>query len=288
MGKLLVWPCNLCVAEMCAYLPIRGSIFEFVDPALGFAMGWTYFYAGVMLVCAEYSAVATLMQYWKNENATHSYYADGGHAVFRIHLGIVCSSRDKRLMGAIEDNAAGSAASPWAIGTQNLGITGLPDLINAMILLSHMYCGNAHLYSSSRTFYGLARGMPSRSSVHKTYTPSRDKLILSPGQAPGFLVKWTKSGFAIYCVALVSLVTFITFLVTAKSAVQVLNWFVDLTTTSLIATYTYVLVIFVFLHSIQCSLVFWMYVWKGTEMVDPRTADLVSGKAKVDEECRVY
>ncbi|KAG8411242.1 hypothetical protein J3459_016455 [Metarhizium acridum] len=168
-------------------------------------------------------------------------------------------------MGAIEDNAAGSAASPWAIGTQNLGITGLPDLINAMILLSHMYCGNAHLYSSSRTFYGLARG-----------------------QAPGFLVKWTKSGFAIYCVALVSLVTFITFLVTAKSAVQVLNWFVDLTTTSLIATYTYVLVIFVFLHSIQCSLVFWMYVWKGTEMVDPRTADLVSGKAKVDEECRVY
>lgn len=27
-------------------------------------MGWTYFYAGLMLVCVEYSAVATLMQYW--------------------------------------------------------------------------------------------------------------------------------------------------------------------------------------------------------------------------------
>ncbi|KAG8407045.1 hypothetical protein J3458_020542 [Metarhizium acridum] len=123
-------------------------------PALGSAMGWTYFYAGVMFVCVEYSAVATLMQYWnqsvnpavwiamatvicvalnvmvvkyygeaefimgstkfillfglvlltiitvcggnprhdaygfrywKNENAIHSYYADGGHAVFRIH-----------------------------------------------------------------------------------------------------------------------------------------------------------------------------------------------------------
>lgn len=67
-GLLFIWPCNLCVAEMCAYLPIRGSIFElanrFIDPALGFAMGWTYFYAGVMLVCVEYSAIATIMQYW--------------------------------------------------------------------------------------------------------------------------------------------------------------------------------------------------------------------------------
>lgn len=53
-GILFVWPCYLCVAEMCAFLPIRGTIFElasrFVDPALGFAMGWTYFFAGTMLV----------------------------------------------------------------------------------------------------------------------------------------------------------------------------------------------------------------------------------------------
>ena len=70
-GVLFVWPCNLCVAEMCAYLPVRGSIFElagrFVDPALGFAMGWTYLYAGVMLVCVEYSAVATVMQFWASD-----------------------------------------------------------------------------------------------------------------------------------------------------------------------------------------------------------------------------
>lgn len=53
-GILFVWPCYLCVAEMCTFLPIRGTIFElasrFVDPALGFAMGWTYFFAGTMLV----------------------------------------------------------------------------------------------------------------------------------------------------------------------------------------------------------------------------------------------
>lgn len=41
-GVLFILPVNLSVGEMCAYLPIRGSIFElaarFVDPAFGFAM----------------------------------------------------------------------------------------------------------------------------------------------------------------------------------------------------------------------------------------------------------
>lgn len=70
-GILFVWPCNLCVAEMCAWLPVRGAVFQlasrFVDPALGFAMGWTYFFAGAMLVCTEYSAVATVMGYWNTD-----------------------------------------------------------------------------------------------------------------------------------------------------------------------------------------------------------------------------
>jgi yeast amino acid transporter len=67
-GLLFIWPCCLCVGEMMAYLPVRGSIFElasrYVHPALGFGLGWTYFFAGAMLVCVEYSAVATVMQYW--------------------------------------------------------------------------------------------------------------------------------------------------------------------------------------------------------------------------------
>lgn len=53
---------------MCAYLPIRGSIFELgsrlIHPAIGFTMGWTYFFAGTMLICVEYSAVSTVMQFW--------------------------------------------------------------------------------------------------------------------------------------------------------------------------------------------------------------------------------
>ncbi|KAF5560017.1 general amino acid permease [Fusarium napiforme] len=70
-GLGFIWPTMLNVAEMVAWLPIRGSIYElasrFVDAALGFAMGWIYFYAGAMLVCTEYSAVATVMQYWNTD-----------------------------------------------------------------------------------------------------------------------------------------------------------------------------------------------------------------------------
>ncbi|KAL1588603.1 hypothetical protein WHR41_02739 [Cladosporium halotolerans] len=42
-GLCFIWPLTLHVGEMCAWLPIRGSLFglatRLVDPALGFAMG---------------------------------------------------------------------------------------------------------------------------------------------------------------------------------------------------------------------------------------------------------
>lgn len=76
-----------------------------------------------------------------------------------LAVGIICSSKNKHLIGAIENGEAGSAASPWVIGIKALKISGLPDLINFLILMSGWSCGNAYLYSSSRTLYGLSRGM---------------------------------------------------------------------------------------------------------------------------------
>jgi amino acid transporter len=66
-----IYPCNIAVGEMATYLPIRGSIFEFakryIDPAFGFALGWTYFYSAAMLLCAELSAVATVVSFWDSK-----------------------------------------------------------------------------------------------------------------------------------------------------------------------------------------------------------------------------
>ncbi|CAI6336225.1 unnamed protein product [Periconia digitata] len=348
-GLFFTWPLFLCVGEMCAYLPIRGSIFEltsrWVSPAMGFTMGWTYFFAGTMLVCVEYSAVAAVIQYWDPNtnpaawiamamivciflnvvavkwfgesefvmastkvillvmlvmitfitmvggnpkkdtygfrswtggNYMHSYYAKGDtgrflgfwavvryagftitgpdmialaageiqnprrtiprvtkfifwrllgfYVVGVLAVGIICSSTDPGLLGAIKDGKSGAAASPWVIGIQNLGIDGLPHFINALIMLSGWSCGNAYLYSSSRTLYGLARD----------------------SQAPKYLMKCTKTGVPIYSVMTVSLITCITFLVSSNSASEVFLWFVDLTTTALIATYTMMLVTYLF------------------------------------------
>lgn len=94
------------------------------------------------------------------------FYRLVGFYVFGVlAVGIICSSEDKRLLGAMADGASGAAASPWVIGIQNLGITGLPDLINFLILTSGLSCGNAYLYSSSRTLYGLARGKFSKPKI---------------------------------------------------------------------------------------------------------------------------
>ncbi|RYP58158.1 hypothetical protein DL770_010500 [Monosporascus sp. CRB-9-2] len=447
-GLLYVWPLNLCVAEMCAYLPIRGTIFElasrFVDPALGFAMGWTYFFAGAMLVCVEYSAVATVMQYWNADinaaawvamamavcvllnvvavkwygesefimastkvllllglclltlitmsggnpqhdaygfrnwsgsDAMHPYYAaseaagrflgwwevviyaaftvagpdmialaageirNPRHTIPRVArlifyrlvgfyvigvlcVGILCSSRDPGLLGALEDGESSAKASPWVIGIENLGITGLPHLINALIMLSGWSCGNAYLYSSSRTLYGLARD----------------------GQAPKVFLRCTKAGVPVYAVGAVTLVTCITFLVSSNSAVEVFFWFVDLTTTALVMSYTMMIVAYIgFYHARQAQgmdpatlpyrtpwapwsayfalmlgvlmllfvgydtlvpfdvrgfvtsyfavgwAMFMFVLWKvlkRTSFVKPSEADLISGKKECDEECR--
>ncbi|KAJ6188579.1 hypothetical protein N7519_003487 [Penicillium mononematosum] len=443
-GCLFILPVNLCVGEMAAYLPIRGSIFElaarFIDPAFGFAMGWVYFYGGVMLVCTEYSAVATIMQYWNTsvnpavwvamalivctilnlvsvrwygesefvlastkillliglilltfitmvggnpkhdaygfrnwtEGVMFEYYTEGTtgrflgffsvmvYAAFSVagpdlpalaageiqnprsdhppsceddilaHRGILCRRspehpRDPRLMSAIDDGAAGSAASPWVIGIENLGITGLPDLINFLILLSGWSCGNAYLYSSSRTLYSLARD----------------------GQAPKFLLKCTASGIPINCVITVSVLSCITFLVASTSSVEVFFWFVDLTTIAFVLTYTGMVCVFIAWYRamkaqgidrksfvpwaapfqpygailaiiIGCAtavfngfsvfkpfsvqgfitsyfgLAFWivMFVfWKvyhRSSFVKVAEADLYSGKAEIDEECKIW
>ncbi|KAJ5346578.1 hypothetical protein N7541_009060 [Penicillium brevicompactum] len=448
-GCLFILPVNLCVGEMAAYLPIRGSIFElaarFIDPAFGFAMGWVYFYGGVMLVCTEYSAVATVMGYWNTgvnpavwvamalivctilnlvavkwygesefimastkillliglvfltfitmvggnprhdvygfrnwtDGVMFEYYTDGNtgrflgffsvmvYAAFSVAgpdlpalaageiqnprvtiprvvkmtfwrivgfyvvgvlaVSIICNPRDPRLMSAISDGASGSAASPWVIGIQSLGISGLPDLINLLILLSGWSCGNAYLYSSSRTLYSLARD----------------------GQAPKFLLKCTASGIPINCVIVVSVLSCITFLVASNSSVEVFYWFVDLTTIAFVLTYTGMLCVFIAWYRamkaqgidrktfvpwaapfqpygailaiiIGCltaifngfsvfkpfsvqgfitsyfGLAFWvvMFVfWKfyhRSSFVSVINADLYSGKAEVDEECKIW
>jgi lysine-specific permease len=56
------------LGEMAAFMPVSGSFStyatKFVDPALGFAMGWNYWYNWAITIAAELAAVTLVMKYW--------------------------------------------------------------------------------------------------------------------------------------------------------------------------------------------------------------------------------
>ncbi|KAK0517607.1 hypothetical protein OC842_008056, partial [Tilletia horrida] len=62
----------MCLGEMISYLPIPGGHIKlaerFCDPALGFAMGWNYFYNWAIVLPAELAAAATLIGFWSDLN----------------------------------------------------------------------------------------------------------------------------------------------------------------------------------------------------------------------------
>lgn len=56
------------LGEMAAFLPSTGSFYlyasKFVDPALGYALGWNYWYNWAITVASEISAASLVMHFW--------------------------------------------------------------------------------------------------------------------------------------------------------------------------------------------------------------------------------
>lgn len=56
------------LGEMAAYIPVAGSFSayagRFVDPALGFALGWNYWFSWAITIAAEISAASLIVRYW--------------------------------------------------------------------------------------------------------------------------------------------------------------------------------------------------------------------------------
>ncbi|KAK8042895.1 proline-specific permease [Apiospora phragmitis] len=67
---MLVWVVMNDLGEMATYLPLKGIsipyfVNRFVEPSLAFAAGWNYWYAYAILVAAEATAGAILLDYWE-------------------------------------------------------------------------------------------------------------------------------------------------------------------------------------------------------------------------------
>ncbi|TID18506.1 Mannose-6-phosphate isomerase [Venturia nashicola] len=60
-----------CLGEMATWLPLPGAIPQYctryVDPAMGFAVGWNSWYQSSITLCAEISAAAIVISFWNDE-----------------------------------------------------------------------------------------------------------------------------------------------------------------------------------------------------------------------------
>jgi amino acid transporter len=322
------------LAEIVTYLPMRGItipyfVKRFVDPSLAFAVGWNYWYAYAILVAAEATAGAILIDYWKtpvhdavwiiifllvilflnivavelfgeaefwfasikfitimgliilgfvimlggspndqgrigfrywnNPGAFKPFVVQGnagnflaywtafvragfafitspelialaagetiaprrnipkaaGRFVYRLALfygfgsfiiGVVVPSNDPRLLSGNSD----ASASPFVIGIQNAGITGLNHVVNAAILTSAWSAGNAFLFSGSRVLYGMALN----------------------GEAPKIFGKTSKRGVPYMAVLATWCIGLLAFLNVSSTGAQVFLWFSNISTIS--------------------------------------------------------
>ncbi|GAV47414.1 hypothetical protein ZYGR_0H02560 [Zygosaccharomyces rouxii] len=68
-------------------------------------------------------------------------------------VGLLVPYSDKRLIGS---SSVDAAASPFVIAIKNQGISGLPTVINVVILIAVLSVGNSDIYAASRSLSALA------------------------------------------------------------------------------------------------------------------------------------
>ena len=123
-----------------------------------------------------------------------------------LAIGVICPSNDSRL----SNGGAGAKSSAFVVGIQNAGISTLPSIINAVIILSAWSSGNSFLYISSRSLYSLAIS----------------------GSAPRIFKTCNRWGVPWVAVGTSALFTGLAYLNVGSSGSTVFNWFVNLTNTS--------------------------------------------------------
>ncbi|OWB55188.1 hypothetical protein B5S28_g1056 [[Candida] boidinii] len=132
-----------------------------------------------------------------------------------LSVGILVASNDPQLLASISSGKSDASASPYVIAIQNMGIKGLPSVVNVVIILSAFSAGNSYYYCASRQLYSLAK----------------------KGFAPKFFLICSKEGIPVLAVAFTTIFALLSLLQLGKSSTVVLNWIVSLCTISQILNY---------------------------------------------------
>jgi len=68
MMGIMVYYLMTSLGEMASFMPTAGSFYvyaaQFVDPSLGYALGWNYWYSWAITIASEIAASSLIMQFW--------------------------------------------------------------------------------------------------------------------------------------------------------------------------------------------------------------------------------
>ncbi|KAL6699032.1 amino acid transporter [Trichoderma pleuroticola] len=134
-----------------------------------------------------------------------------------LAVGIILPYNDKTLEDLLSGGKGSgtAAASPYVIAMQNMGVSVLPHIVNALMMTSIFSAGNTYTYCATRSLYGLAL----------------------EGRAPRFLRKCTSKGVPINAFLVVMCFPFLSFLQVGNGSAVVLDWLVSLITAGGIIDY---------------------------------------------------
>ncbi|KAI9737839.1 MAG: hypothetical protein M1834_009208 [Cirrosporium novae-zelandiae] len=131
-------------------------------------------------------------------------------------IGIVIPYNDPTLAKVLDGTKSSTAAaSPYVIAMDRLKISGLPHVVNALIMTSVFSSGNGLLFSAARALYGM--------SIQK--------------KAPAFFSRCTKAGVPYFSVIGALLFCLLAFLQVSNSSASVLTWLVYLITACQLLNY---------------------------------------------------
>jgi amino acid transporter len=127
-------------------------------------------------------------------------------------VGLLVPYTDSQLLGA---SSADATASPFVIAIQNAGISGLPSVINVVIMIAVLSVGNSAVYGCSRTLAGLS----------------------AQGLAPKFLGYIDRKGRPLGGIALCAVFGLLSFVSASSAEGQVFGWLMALSGLSSIFTW---------------------------------------------------
>lgn len=145
--------------------------------------------------------------------------------VFRIFVFYILSLFFVGLLVPYNDPKLSSAdsfisSSPFVVAIQNSGTKVLPDIFNAVIIITIISAGNSDIYIGSRTLYSMANS----------------------GVAPAFFARTTSWGVPYYGVICSSLVGLLAFLNLSNSGITVFNWLVSISAVSSLIAWQFIAV----------------------------------------------